>query len=337
MPMKIDKDKLEEWIDFTFDKYKRYKNDFLVNSCFKEDNKFKLSISPEKQCYHCWKTNFSGPLWKLVCIIEKCSKQEALELIYDKPSLKNFDNSIKQLQDKAKKIIQQPEISLSSKSINYPKDSYLLSIEDKNPINIKALKYCINRKVNPFKWKFRYCDSGPYSGYMIMPFFDKNEKLIYWIARSLLNHSIKYKNPPAESDKDIKKEELIFTSNWEFKEKDIFVTEGVFDAISLIELGFHAISIQGKTLSLKQLEIIKEGNLIFAFDNDKAGKEAYLWNMDFLKENGYTKPIKYIIPPLENQDWNSCFVLLKEKLKDYINNNVKNFSFYQEINLLLNK
>ena len=95
--------------------------------------------------------------------------------------------------------------------------------------------------------------------------------------------------------------------------RPIFVTEGVFDALSVIEVGGAAVSINGTSMVDKFIEYIKSNKLtpklIVALDADSAGKTAanklcdYLCTMD--------------IPYINIDSWNGCKdaneLLLKDK------------------------
>jgi DNA primase len=326
--MKIDQDKLERWIESRFGVYKHYHGDYLVNSPFKEDNKFKLSISPSKQCYHCWKTDNSGPLWKLVIDTDKCSKQQAFETVYNQDSIDNFDNKIDGLRQKVAEKFKEKKNNSSSSEL--PESFRYISHSNNGEINLKAIRYVSDeRKIDPVKWRMGYCFNGRYQGRLIIPFFDKNDKIIYWIGRSLYNQEPKYLN-----FNGLNKQDLLFSKDWNFENQDVFVTEGVFDMISLSECGFNAVSIQGAAISENQIKfLIKARNIILAFDKDSAGQTAVEKNTKILKENGLFN-LKYIKPVLK--DWNEFLIKYgKERMKEYVSNNIQNTDFKFEVNLRL--
>lgn len=77
------------------------------------------------------------------------------------------------------------------------------------------------------KYKMGFCYEGPYAGRVIIPSYDKNMKLNYFVARLYGQGKLKYKNPQAA------KETLIFNEyhiNWF---EDIYLCEGVFDSLFL--------------------------------------------------------------------------------------------------------
>ena len=242
MPNKltIDSEKLESWIEESFDVYKPYSKGYTVNTPFKEDRKFKLSISPDMGAYHCWKSGKHGPLWKLVMILDKCSKQEAIEKIYTENSLAFYDEKIQAFRNKSQKKLAVP--NKKNEVARLPKYFKLIDSNGVGEINKKAISVLDQRKIDPIKWNIGYCYDGDFKRRLIIPFFDKNKKFIYWIARSLFGQQPKYLNPSTEVF-NVYKEQIVFSRTWDFADQDIIIVEGVFDAISLIELGFNAISI----------------------------------------------------------------------------------------------
>ena len=78
------------------------------------------------------------------------------------------------------------------------------------------------------KYKIGFCYQGEYENRIIIPSFDKDGELNYFIARSYLSFTkMKYKNPEAE------KEIIIFNENLIDWDKPIYIVEGAFDSIFL--------------------------------------------------------------------------------------------------------
>ena len=138
------------------------------------------------------------------------------------------------------------------------------------PVRRQAYNYLKQRGITDDiieKYGIGFCDSGTFSGRIIIPSYDSKDELNYFIARSWdVNSRAKYKNP--ESSKD----EIIFfenTINWD---EDIHLCEGAFDAIFLP----NSIAMLGKHMSellLNTLYDKAKGNIIIAIDGD-AYKDA---------------------------------------------------------------
>ena len=136
------------------------------------------------------------------------------------------------------------------------------------------------------KYNIGYCDGGLYSGRIIIPSYDINNKLNYFIARSVFDDEpYKYKNPP------VSKNVIMFENqiNWN---EPITICEGAFDAMAVRR---NAIPILGKFIPKKLMDSIYERgvrNLNILLDTD-AQDQALYYTMYFQKQ-GFE--IKNIIP-----------------------------------------
>ena len=113
----------------------------------------------------------------------------------------------------------------------------------------QAKKYLSKRNVHEhdiIRYNIGYCIDGNYGGRVIVPSYDSDGILNYFVGRSFYNSPLKYKNPP------ISKNTIIFDLyiNWKMP---IILCEGVFDAIAIKR---NAIPLLGKTVQDKLLENI---------------------------------------------------------------------------------
>ena len=122
------------------------------------------------------------------------------------------------------------------------------------------------------KYQIGFCDKGTHSGRIVIPSFDIDGELNYYIARSWDSHSkSKYKNPEAQKDIIIFNENLI---DWK---KDIFLVEGAFDSIFLD----NSIPMLGKHLSQHLFQTLYEkakANIIISLDGDAWRAAVKLYN-----------------------------------------------------------
>jgi DNA primase len=138
------------------------------------------------------------------------------------------------------------------------------NFETKNVANYLKSRNITREDV--IKYNIGYCSDGLYKNYIIIPSYDENGKLNYFVARNYYNSSMKYKNPP------ISKNEIIFENNISYK-LPIVLVEGVFDAITTRR---NTIPLLGKKLQSKLYQKILEKNVkdvYIMLDND-ARKEA---------------------------------------------------------------
>lgn len=86
-------------------------------------------------------------------------------------------------------------------------------------------------------WKMGYCTHGEYAGRIIVPSFDMNGRVNYFIARNYQTKWHAYKNPPSSKD-------LIFNELYVDWTKEICLVEGIFDAFK----ADNAVPLIGSTL-----------------------------------------------------------------------------------------
>ena len=141
------------------------------------------------------------------------------------------------------------------------------------------------------RYSIGYCPSGDYSNRIIIPSYDGDGKLNYFMARDMFpNSKFKYKNPPMS--KDTVGFELFI--NWN---EPIVLCEGIFDAISIRR---NAIPLFGKFPSktlVKRLVEKKVKKIYVALDEDAKQDAVKLTKflMDYgieayLLELGYKDP-----------------------------------------------
>ena len=133
------------------------------------------------------------------------------------------------------------------------------------PVRRQAMNYLKSRGITDDmieKFGIGFCDKGDHAGRIIIPSYNKNGELSYYIARSWNPLSkAKYKNPEAEKDKIIFWESLI---DWN---KDIYLVEGAFDGLFLD----NPIPMLGKHMSELLFDTIYEkakANVIICLDGD---------------------------------------------------------------------
>ena len=188
------------------------------------------------QAWHCWVCDAKGKTLYSLFRKNNCSKEQIDEL-----------NSIT-----GKKVYKKKTDDSEEKIVQLPKEFLPMWRKSNNLEYRRALMFLQKRGLTPkdiIKYGIGYCREGLYEGRVIVPSYDKEGKLNYFVGRSFYNESFKYKYPPIS--KDIIGFELFV--NWNYP---IVIVEGVFDAMSVKR---NAIPIFGKTIpkSLKR-EIVKQ-------------------------------------------------------------------------------
>ena len=155
------------------------------------------------------------------------------------------------------------------------------------------------------RYNIGYCDGGLYAGRIIIPSYDSDNRLNYFIARSVFDEEkFKYKNPP------VSKNVIMFENqiNWN---EPITLVEGVFDALTVKR---NAIPILGKFIPKKLSDaILKNGvsSINILLDED-AQQEALRYTMQFSNQGISTKNII----PSDKDASDMGFSQINSKLKE---------------------
>jgi len=138
----------------------------------------------------------------------------------------------------------------------------------------KALSYIRKRNITDEminKFRIGFCYEGSYAGRIIIPSYDSDNRINYFIARSYYDKpKFKYKNPEAQKELIIFNEYLI---NWD---KPIYIVEGAFDSIFLE----NAIPMLGKFMSDKLFNLLyeKANKIYIALDPDAWDDQEKLYH-----------------------------------------------------------
>jgi DNA primase len=150
-------------------------------------------------------------------------------------------------------------------TLQLPQEYKPLWIQKKSPDYRNALHYLKQRGITIFdilKYRIGYCESGEYSGKVIIPSYDATGQLNYFVSRAYYSADTqRHKNPKVS--KDIIGFELFI--NWV---EPIILCEGSFDAIAVKR---NAIPLFGKIIQpALQKKIIEERvkNIYLCLDPD---------------------------------------------------------------------
>ena len=206
------------------------------------DEKYNLEINLRDEVYKCWSCAEShdthGSLYKLIKKFGTVKQLKRYEIL--KP------DDVRVIQA-TKKEIKMPEefIPLNSVSDGFKMTHYYK--QAKNYLNKRNVDDKIIRKYN-----IGFCYEGIYANRIIIPSYNKERELNYFIARSYLEKTrMKYKNPEVEKEQIIWNECLV---DWS---KKIYLVEGAFDSIFLP----NSVAMLGKYISDKLFnKIYENGN-----------------------------------------------------------------------------
>ena len=224
-------------------------NEYMYWSPFVAHHKPKLQVNIKSGKWHCWVSGEGGH--NLFQLFKKL-----------KTTKKHYDE-LKELSDDfvSYKYIPKTE---SNKEVKLPDDYKPMWIQSKAPIYKHALKYLKSRGISEddmIKYSIGYCEDGLYSNRIIIPSYDNEGKLNFFVGRDVFDSKLKYRNSP--TPKDIVGFELFV--NWE---EPILLVEGALDAITA---KVNSIPLFGKTImnNLKRRILEKKVKTLYvALDND---------------------------------------------------------------------
>lgn len=277
MLKQTDKNIVVSTLSNTLGSYLTLKGNELAFYCpFCNHHKQKLQVNTESQKWHCWNCNSGGK--KLTSLLRRLDvDRKTISIIRE---IYGDSNWTPQQEDTDTKVF-----------ISLPKEFISLVEEPKgfNPEYKNAMYYLTQRGITTkdiIKYNIGYCKEGLYAQRVIVPSYNSDGSLNYFISRSYYpENKMKYKNPP------ISKNIICFESqvNWN---EPIILCEGVFDAITIKR---NAIPLLGKFPSKQLVEkIFMSGvsNIIISLDND-AMNEA-LKAAEYFRKNGINVRMMYL-------------------------------------------
>ena len=223
-------------------------NEFMYWSPFITHHKKKLQVNIQTQKWHCWVSNTGGrnlfQLFKRV----NASREQFNELV---------------------ELVGEPKYSRVKKRdkkdlVRLPDEYKPLWNGGDGIVKRHALTYMYKRGFTDddiLKHNIGYCDEGKYSNRIIIPSYDSDGGLNFFVGRDFYKSKLKYLN--SFTSKDVIGFDLFI--NWD---EPIILCEGVFDAMSFKR---NAIPLFGKTMSKRLHKKILEQKVkkvFLALDDD---------------------------------------------------------------------
>lgn len=221
------------------------------------DGKFNLEINTAKRMFRCWKCEeprFSGSLGRLVRTFGGSADYEMY-----KSYAGIFQDYVFDEDEKVYIQVKLPDEMI-----------YFSQMDVNNPEHFEAYNYIINdRKINReivLRYRLGFCITGKYANRIIIPSFDSEGEVNYFVGRYYGNNwktqkKFPYLNPDADKNAIIYNEGLI---NWD---STVYLVEGVFEMLSF---PVNIIPMLGKTISttlFKKLQEFKP-NVVILLDPD---------------------------------------------------------------------
>jgi DNA primase len=216
------------------------------------DGKGNLEVNYRHNVYKCWacsEVNYThGSLHKLIKKYGTTKHLKRYELLVPEESFENGKPNFKAVK-LPEEFVPFSKVSAGLKLTHYYKT---------------ALNYIRKRNITDdmlTKYNIGFCYKGPYANRIIIPSYDAENRLNYFIARSYeAKTKFKYKNPEAQKEIIIFNEYLI---DWFMP---IYIVEGAFDSIFLP----NSIPMLGKVMGEKLFSLLYEKALevVVVLDGD---------------------------------------------------------------------
>ena len=240
-------------------------NEYMYWSPFTSHHKPKLQINAKTGKWHCWVSNQGGHnLFQLFKKL-KANREQFTELgeLVGSPKSLSLSSNRDKVKDKILRLPNEFKPMWSNGGSIIQKHSWVY-LQNRGITKGDILRYGIG-----------YCEEGLYANRVIIPSYDSDGELNYFVGRSIYKDGMKYKNPPVS--KNVIGFDLFI--NWA---EPIVLCEGVFDAIAIKR---NAIPLFGKTVPKILMKKIYEkcvSTIYILLDRD-ALKDSIKMIDDFMK------------------------------------------------------
>jgi DNA primase len=267
----------------------------------------KLTINLETEVYNCWVCEVRGVGIKYMLDKLKIKIPSAYDVIFkSKKDRKDIDNLFGD-----KSVVEKKETK-----VTIPKGYNPLYINKNKLWYVPAVNYLTERGLvqeDYLKYDIHYSVADQR---VLFPSYDAAMNLNYYLSRAINDSEFRYRNANVSKDKIIFNEHLV---DWE---SDIYIVEGVFDAIAS---GKNAIPILGSYISndsyLMRRLLQHKHKVIFALDPDAKDKM-----FKFMKKlNSYGVNISYVKWGKDSRD------ISEMGLVDFNNKSLSGYCFEDEV------
>ena len=296
---------------------KRSGRNYFGNCPFHNEKTPSLSVSPDKQIFHCFGCNVGGNVISFISRIEGVGFKEAVEILAEKANITlpkytdNVDSKKEELKAKVYKVnsyaadfyhkrLYTPDAKIGQEYVkkrrlnNETLESFKIGFSGKFDELYKALKKegfqdeeILESGLVNKNDKGMYIDR--YRNRFMIPILDERNRVIAFGGRVLDDSKPKYINSP--ENVVYSKGRNLFGLNVAKKgdTKKLLIVEGYMDAISLHQRGItNVVASLGTALTPQQGWLLRRHaeQVILGFDSDGAGQTAILRAMEVMQNMG---------------------------------------------------
>ena len=259
-------------------------------SPFKRETKPSFFVLPEKNIFKCFSSGHGGDVIKFVALMENISYAEAARILSERYNIP-LDDTKKYKYDRTQ-FKKQVAKYLSGKLVNATNtEEYLYLKKRFSFIETESLNNIIknfmiglwNKHVHQElvtlygekRIKYLSFPKTDSNSFIVLPIIE-NHNVITFMFRTV-HEDAEYKYIySAEPDKSLI--DVIYNYNIHDRNTEIYVTEGIFDAIALYSIGIkNVVSLLGLNISSKKLSKLNKYTVInLVLDTDRSGYKASL-------------------------------------------------------------
>jgi len=222
------------------------------------DGKYNLEINTDRKLFRCWKCDepkFSGSLKRLIKMFGTTIDYEMYKSLAG--PLGDFDYGTI---DPSNLKVELPQEMISFSKMN-PSDSE----------HFEAYNYLINDRLLTrdiiLKYKLGFCTKGKYKNRIIIPSYDENGEVNYFVARNYGPKKVNGKKIAPYLNPKVNKRFFIFNGGFINWDSTVYLVEGVFEMLSF---PINTIPLLGKDLLDELLYKLKQKkpNVVIILDPD---------------------------------------------------------------------
>ena len=240
-------------------------NEYMYWSPFVVHHKPKLQVNIVTGKWHCWVSNAGG--------------HNLFQLFKKLNATNDQFTELRGIVDEISYGYESKEVRKEGK-VELPKEFLSLVYKHPSPVYKNAMVYLQRRGItyeDILKYNIGYCDQGLYTNRIIIPSYDENGQLNFFVGRDIFESKMKYRNSP--TPKDVVGFELFI--NWD---EPIVLCEGPFDAIAIKR---NVIPLFGKTIlsNLRRKIIEKKVKQVYISLDRDAFQDSLKMVEEFMKNN----------------------------------------------------
>ena len=240
-------------------------NEYMYWSPFVVHHKPKLQVNIITGKWHCWVSNAGG--------------HNLFQLFKKLNATNDQFTELRGMVDETSYGYENKEVKKEGK-VELPKEFLSLVYKHPSPVYKNAMMYLQRRGItyeDILKYNIGYCDQGLYTNRIIIPSYDEDGQLNFFVGRDIFESKMKYRNSP--TPKDVVGFELFI--NWD---EPIVLCEGPFDAIAVKR---NAIPLFGKTIlsNLKRKIIEKKVKQVYISLDRDAFQDSLKMVEEFMKND----------------------------------------------------